>query len=596
MVPVYLGVAIIVGVVAFTFYAYYIRSGRKESQNVAYWGMFMLTVVGFATMAYWPAVVARNPYTGLILIAYLFGTSPAPLLLFEILKPKDEEPSPKPEPIEHKEHDLKALTEALTVPPSFVQPVIDVFMKHNSPFSILMPDRAANEVNILFNFIPPGFDVEYQKEGGIALGAWLGEHKPEYLASFIYDDMKKLGVRLVVPEALRTEHMMVVAGSGHGKTQLFQSSILDDMEKDATVIVIDSQSQLINNLLHVVPSDRLVHISPTDKAYPLALNLFDKDQDATLYEYIFSALDQQLTSGQATVYRFVSRLVAEAGGTLDTMREILEKGGLAKYRQYVDTLPPIAQSFFATEYDTNRQYIESRQAILRRIYSLLENDTFAAMFTSRENKVNLEREIYQKKVILIDTAKSVLTGATFKVFGRFFIAQIARAIFNRSQPYPHRVYIYIDEAQEYFSDEDLLVELFTQARKYNVGITIAFQYLGQLPDKVARAVMANTAIKLAGGVSAADRAALAREMNCEQEFIQTRNKGNFATAMKGRPFTTLSAPFGRLENMPKRSPQELDALRETTRQRYCLPKASVVRSVPTMDDPDDVEEASEWKP
>lgn len=42
-----------------------------------------------------------------------------------------------------------------------------------------------------------------------------------------------------LPDDLRTAHMMVVGGSGHGKSQLLQWLIAKDIEKPCTVIVID---------------------------------------------------------------------------------------------------------------------------------------------------------------------------------------------------------------------------------------------------------------------------------------------------------------------------------------------------------------------
>jgi hypothetical protein len=50
-------------------------------------------------------------------------------------------------------------------------------------------------------------------------------------------------------------------------------------------------------------------------------------------------------------------------------------------------------------------------------------------------------------------------------------------------------------------------------------LVLAHQNLGQLEPRLQAAVMASTAIKLAGGVSAKDAAALAREMRCEPELL-----------------------------------------------------------------------------
>lgn len=397
-----------------------------------------------------------------------------------------------------------------------------------------------------------------------------------------------------LPDRKRTEHMMIVAGSGSGKTQLLQTLLLKDLDEDATIIVIDSQSSLINNLLNVVPVDRLVHITPTDRGYPLALNLFEKGQDSSLYEYIFQAFGGELTPQMATVFRYVARLVASIPqGNINTMRIILEKNGLTLYQSYIPTLPPIVRAFFETQYETDRSVLESRQAVLRRLYAALENETFAAMFSAPQTKLDIAQAMNDKKVILIDTAKGTLTGDTFKIFGRFFLAQIAKAMFNRTNPYPYRVYLYIDEFQEYAGEEGFVTELFTQARKWNVGIIVAFQYLAQMPEQVLKAVMSNTALKFVGKVSAADEKAMAAELRVKAVDVWQR-KGrfhiNFRNTVNGADYWDVE--FGRLEAMNKRSLDELENIRYRMREAYSW-KPQPYQPEPTSD-PDDVAETGKW--
>lgn len=66
--------------------------------------------------------------------------------------------------------------------------------------------------------------------------------------SSLQTELSELKAQINLPEALRNEHMHVVSGSGGGKTQLFQKMILDDVRNGNTVIVIDSQQQMIPKL------------------------------------------------------------------------------------------------------------------------------------------------------------------------------------------------------------------------------------------------------------------------------------------------------------------------------------------------------------
>ena len=140
--------------------------------------------------------------------------------------------------------------------------------------------------------------------------------------------------------AKRFEHMHIVAGTGHGKTQLLQWLICEDLadlvEGKASIIVIDSQADLLKNILslglmkHL--KDRIILIDPYDVEHPPALNLFDFGLDRTakyslasreqllnsavaLYEYLFGALlGAELTTRQGMIFRYLARLLLVVEG------------------------------------------------------------------------------------------------------------------------------------------------------------------------------------------------------------------------------------------------------------------------------------------
>jgi hypothetical protein len=105
-------------------------------------------------------------------------------------------------------------------------------------------------------------------------------------------------------------------------------------------------------------------------------------------------------------------------------------------------------------------------------------------------------------------------------------------------------------------------------------VIAAHQNLDQLEKRLQAAVMASTAIKLAGGCSAKDAAAFAKEMRCEPDFIQGmrkhRDRTEFACWVKNatpRPLR-LSVPFGQLERRECMSEAEHQELLALNRSRY----------------------------
>jgi len=409
-------------------------------------------------------------------------------------------------------------------------------------------------------------------------------------------------IEIALPPTTRFEHMHIVAGSGHGKTQTLQHLILHDLEAvargDASIVVIDSQSDLINTIAGLAVfapggalADRLVLIDPTDIEWPVALNLFDAGLDRLqqyspldrerltnsileLYDFVLgSLLDAGMTQKQNVIFRYITRLLLHIpGATIHTLRELLEDGGYERYRQHIDKLQGSARAFFEQEFN-GKEFAGTKRQVLRRLYGILENQTFERMFSHPKSKLDLFAEMNAGKVILINTAKDLLKESGTEIFGRFFIAMITQAAQERAVlPPASRLpcYVFVDEASDYF-DRNVGIIL-SQARKYNVGMVLAHQYLGQLDPKLYEAMAANTAIKFAGGVSAKDARALAADLRTEPAFIERQPRLSFAAFIKGQHAgaVSLAVEPGQMEARARMSEEERILVRQQMRARYAV--------------------------
>lgn len=409
-------------------------------------------------------------------------------------------------------------------------------------------------------------------------------------------------VDITLPQQTRFEHMHIVAGSGHGKTQTLQHLILHDLDAvargDASIIVIDSQSDLINNIAGLdvfapggALDGRLVLVDPTDIEWPVALNLFDAGLDRLdqyspldrerltnsileLYDFVLgSLLDAGMTQKQTVIFRYITRLLLHIpSATIHTLRELLEDGGLERYRRYVDKLQGSARAFFETEFN-GKEFSATKRQVLRRLYGILENQTFERMFSHQRCKVDLFAEMNAGKVILINTAKDLLKENGTEIFGRFFIAMIAQAAQERAVlPASKRLptFVYIDEANDYF-DRNIGIIL-SQARKYNVGMILAHQFLGQLDPKLYEAIAANTSIKFAGGASARDARSLAADLRTEPGFIERQPRLSFSAFIKGQRerAVSLAVEPGQMEARERMSEEDRALVRQQMRDRYAV--------------------------
>ena len=304
----------------------------------------------------------------------------------------------------------------------------------------------------------------------------------EYLGATPFSDFLTQPARFTIPSKTRFEHAHVIAGTGHGKSQTLQYLIAQDLPAVAagerSVVVIDSQGDLIKNILKLkefAPGgalhDRLVLIDPTDVEYPVSLNLFDVGRERLesyealererltnsileLYDFVLgSLLDAAMTQKQNVIFRYVTRLMLHIeDATIHTLRELMERGSEEVFADDIAKLTGTARKFFETEFGDG-EFTATRKQVLRRLWGILENQTFERMFSHPRSKLDLYEEMNAGKVILINTAKDLLKEQGTQIFGRFFIAMIAQAAQERAVLPPNKRFptlVYVVEAAVYF--------------------------------------------------------------------------------------------------------------------------------------------------
>jgi Type IV secretion-system coupling protein DNA-binding domain len=433
----------------------------------------------------------------------------------------------------------------------------------------------------------------------------LGELCGTYLSGTPLRRLLEAEVPLALPESVRGEHMALVAGTGHGKTQCIQYLLMHDLEAARldrrSVVVIDSQGDLINRLkrlrLFAVDepnglSDRLILIDPEDVKHPPALNLFDaqlarlESYNAAHRERVFNGLVEayetlfadllgaELTNKQSVVFRFLARLMlAIPGATIHTLMDIMRDG--RPYRERMVQLEGAAAHFFATEF-FEPGFAATKKQILRRLWSVLSTPSFERMFAQHENKLDLFHALQKGSIILVNTAKDLLKSEGSQLFGRFFLKLIEQAALERAIISPAArtpTYVYVDEAQEYFDDS--VETLLRQARKFRVAIITACQSLDSLSPRLRSALLTNTSVKCAGGLSAHEARAIAAELGTSAEFLASLRRQPTATefalwAKNLIPHAIrLPVPLGYLEAQPMMSEEQFTQVIQRNRALYC---------------------------
>ncbi|MDB5580989.1 MAG: hypothetical protein JWR80_6165 [Bradyrhizobium sp.] len=441
-----------------------------------------------------------------------------------------------------------------------------------------------------------------------------------YLGGTPFYDIFMAPVPLRLSREDRFNHMHIVGGTGAGKTTLIENLILHDIQSDdpPSLVLIDPHSDLVRKLTRadLGIEDRLIIIDPRDTQYPPALNIFavnrarmDEYDEATreqvtagviqTFNYLFGGLTNlALTGKQDVFFRYVARLMLSLPESMGRNATILDMMKLmsdpAPYADAIAALPEIPREFFLRDF-LSKTFEQTKEQIRYRLQAIIENPTMARLFTSQENKVDLFSEMNRGAIILVDTAKDFLKENS-STFGRLFISLVLQAVLERAA-IPERkrkpTFLIVDEAASFFSSN--IDDLLTEARKYKTGLVLAHQYLDQATGSLKSSLHANTGIKFASGLSAADARAMAPEMRTTADFILDQPKLQFAAHIRNVTPQAVAIPIHPVVDLPQLSAERYASLIGRNRERVSAgPNATEQSSFPASPHLPDEDISAAW--
>ncbi|HEX5182043.1 MAG TPA: type IV secretion system DNA-binding domain-containing protein [Allosphingosinicella sp.] len=416
-----------------------------------------------------------------------------------------------------------------------------------------------------------------------------------YLRSTPFERIFAAPIPLKLTHEERYNHWHVLGGSGHGKSLLIEQLINFDVSHDdhPSIVLIDPHSDLVRKLMRspLGAYDKVILFDPRDTAFPIALNplavnreRLGKYDEGTreqvtagviqTFGYLWNGLTNlTLTGKQDVFFRYVTRLLLtlpEVRGENATILDMLRLMTDAKaYEDVIEALPPIPKDFFRTDF-SQKTFDGTKEQVRYRIQAIIENPTMARLFTAAETKVDFFTELNAGSIILVDTAKDFLKEGS-AIFGKLMISLILQAVLERAA-IPERqrkpTFLMVDEAGSFFSQN--IDDLLTEARKYKCGLLLAHQYLDQASGSLRASLAANTGIKFAGGLSAADASVMAREMRTDADFILSQPKRHFAGFIRGTTPQAVSIPIELPQEQDRLSDDAFHLVMERNRARVSL--------------------------
>ena len=182
----------------------------------------------------------------------------------------------------------------------------------------------------------------------------------------------------------------------------------------------------------------------------------------------------------------------------------------------------------------------------------------------------------QKRILLANLSKGKIGEDKSNLLGSTIVTKMYLAALER-QSLPEEMrrdfYLYIDEFQSFSTD--IFPSILSEARKYRLNLTIAHQYLYQLPEAIKHAVFGNIGTIIAFRTGSYDAKELAEEMKpvfTSEDFEELENHHiSLQLLIDGKMSRAFSAIT--LPPIPKDGNEaDRETILRVSRERFTVPR------------------------
>ncbi len=322
----------------------------------------------------------------------------------------------------------------------------------------------------------------------------------------------------------RRRHVYIIGKTGMGKTTLLENMIISDIIHGDGCCYVDPHGDTAEKILDFVPPNRIndvIYFNPADTEFPIAFNILeavDEKSKHLIASGLVGVFKKQFADSWGPRLEYILRnailaLLDYPGSTLlGIMRILVDKA----YREKVveNITDPVVKSFWVNEYTkwNDRTLQEVISPIQNKVGQFLSNFLIRNVVGQVKSTFDLREVIDGNKILILNLSKGRIGEDTMQLLGSMIVTKLYLAAMSRVdilEKDRKDFYLYVDEFQNFATDS--FADILSEARKYRLNLTMAHQFIEQLPENVSAAVFGNVGTLLCFRVGAADAETLVKE-------------------------------------------------------------------------------------
>lgn len=328
---------------------------------------------------------------------------------------------------------------------------------------------------------------------------------PQDITILWVSDYRSIKVPVWIYDEDRLRHVYVVWKTWVGKSKFLLSMMISDIQKGKGIGVIDPHGDLIEEIITHIPKSRkedVILFDPTDDKYPFCLNPLDVDgvneSKQVLAKWFIDIFKKFFWANWNPKLEHVLRMIFLAlldkpNATLyDIIRALTDKDFRYDMIDAIDD--DVVRNFWTNEFAGWSQQFntEAIMPILNKVGQLLSIEILKNIFASPENKLDFRKVMDEKRILLVKLPKWKLQEDIMGFLGAMFVTKLYQTAMGRQSVTKKErtpFFLYVDEFQNFATET--FNEILSEARKYGLWLSVAHQFIKQIPANISDALFGN---------------------------------------------------------------------------------------------------------
>jgi type IV secretory pathway TraG/TraD family ATPase VirD4 len=345
-------------------------------------------------------------------------------------------------------------------------------------------------------------------------------------------------VPVTIDPAARARHTFISGQTGTGKSVLLRNIAAQLARSGNGFAFLDPHGENAQELVSLIPTARaaeIVYIDLSDHEHAVGLNFLadvPPEKRATTAANVVSAFvhiwgKEAVGDRSQELLRNSLMALMEAGEA--TLLSVLRLLRSVTYRARIvsKVQDPLVRSYWVEAFKTwdDRFRDQVTAPISNKLDACLSHPAIRNIISQPRNTIDIRKMMDERRIFIANLSKGGVGEHACRFFGALLVSAITSAALSRSDidedervPFD----LVLDEFHSVVTTD--ITTILSEARKYRLQLTLASQYLGQIPPDILDAVFGNAGTYISLRLGPDDAAEMAKQFGIDKRaFLDLQN-------------------------------------------------------------------------